>query len=67
MENVIITGFSNPTTEGVTLHLNKKASLKTGNIKADNFWVSWDKIGKELFDGYTEQQEVSERNNFRKI
>lgn len=65
MENVIITGFSNPTKEGVVLHLNKKASLKTGNIVSNEFWVSWDKIGHALFDGYTELQEVAERNELR--
>lgn len=64
--NVIITGFSNPTKEGVILHLNKKTSLKTCNIRNDEFWVSWDKIGAALFDGYTEKQEVAERNELRK-
>ena len=65
-KDVIITGFSNPTGEGVILHLNKKTSLKTGNITNDEFWVSWDKIGAELFDGYTEKGGVSERNELKK-
>jgi hypothetical protein len=62
----IITGFSNPTSEGIVLHLNKKTSLKSSNIVNNEFWVSWDKIGAALFDGYTELEEVSERNELRK-
>jgi hypothetical protein len=64
--DVIITGFSNPTSEGVILHLNKTSTLKTGNVANNEFWVSWDKIGKLLFDGYTDATEVSERNELRK-
>ncbi len=65
MEDVIITSFSNPTSEGVVLHLNKKASLKTGNMVSNEFWVSWDKIGEALIDGYTTKQEVSELRALR--
>lgn len=63
--NVIIIGFSNPTSEGVNLHLNEKASLKTGNIISDTFYVSWDKIGRALFDDYTELESVDDRNKLR--
>ena len=66
MEDVIITGFSNPTSEGVVLHLNKAARLKTGTGHFKEVWVSWDKIGMSLFDGYTKKQEVDERNELRK-
>lgn len=52
MENIIITHFSNPTSEGVILHLNNPTTLKSGTLAANEFWVSWDKIGKCLFDGY---------------
>jgi len=45
----IIESFSNVTSEGVTLHLKEKTSLKNGNIQSDEFWVSWDKIGESLF------------------
>ncbi len=62
---VIITSFSNVTAEGLTLHLNKKASLKTGNIKRKSFWISWDKIGALLFDNYTEEESVEIRNKLR--
>lgn len=65
--DVIITGFSNPTSEGVILHLNKTSTLKTGNVANNKFWVSWDKIGKLLFDGYTDATEVSERNELKKM
>lgn len=58
MKNIIITGFSNPTSEGVIIHLNQKASLKTGNLQAAEFWVSWDKIGALLFDSYAEGDSI---------
>ena len=64
-KEVIITSFSNVTAEGLTLHLNKKASLKTGNIKRKSFWISWDKIGALLFDNYTDEVEVKERKELR--
>jgi len=65
MSDVIITGFSNPTSEGVIIHLNKAARLKTGTGHFEEFWISWDKIGAALIYGYTEKQEVSERNKLR--
>lgn len=64
-KEVIITSFSNVTAEGLTLHLNKKTSLKTGNIKRKSFWISWDKIGALLFDNYTDEVEVKERKELR--
>lgn len=64
-EEVIITGYSNPTSEGIVLHTNISASLKTGNVKNTTVWVSWDKIGKALFDNYTERVEVSDLNELK--
>jgi hypothetical protein len=64
--NVIITGYKNPTSEGIILCLNKSTSLKTGNVRGTEFWVSWDKIGKELFDGYTNLSDVAELDKLRK-
>ena len=64
-KKAIITGFSNAGAKGVTLHLNEKTSLKTGNLKSDNFWVSWDKIGELLFDNYTNEESVSGRDKLR--
>jgi hypothetical protein len=66
-KDVIITGFKNVTSEGVVLTLNKKAKLKTGNIINNEFWVSWDKIGACLFDGYTDIDTVAGRNELREI
>ena len=39
IKDVIITGYSNVTKEGVVLHLNKKARLKRGNMSCIEFWV----------------------------
>lgn len=63
--DVIITGFSKPTKEGVVLHLNKPARLKTGTGYFQEVYVSWDKIGAALFDGYTEKMEVDELRKLR--
>jgi len=62
---VIITGFSNANKEGVTLHTNIPAKLKTGNVKGTSMWVSWDKIGKALLQDYTERCEVADLNELR--
>lgn len=63
--NVIITGYSNPTSEGVTIHLNKRAKLKNGHMHCDSWYVSWDKIGSALIEGYTEKCEVAELDKLR--
>lgn len=63
--DVIITGFSNPTSEGVVLKFNKPARLKTGTGHFKEVWVSWDKIGEALVAGYTDKMDVSERNKLR--
>ena len=64
-KDVIITAYSNVTKEGVVLHLNKKAKLKTGHLLSKEFWVSWDKIGEALIEGYTDKCEVSDRKKLR--
>ncbi len=64
MQEVIITGYT-AKSEGVILETNIPAKLKTANVKGTRIFVSWDKIGKLLFDGYTEKQEVSERDELR--
>ncbi len=56
--DVLINGFSNVTKEGVILHLNKKTSLKTANVKSNEFFVSWDKIGNLLFDNYCDSYDL---------
>ncbi len=65
MKDVIITGFSNPTSEGVTLHFNKPAKSKTGSLKSTEWRVSWDKIGRALIENYTEATEVKDRDELR--
>lgn len=64
-KKTIITEISHVTSRGVRFHLNKKTSLKSGNLKTDNFWVSWDKIGKLLFDDYTDDDSVNGRDKLR--
>ena len=64
-KEVIITGFSDATSEGVTLHTNIPARLKSGSLENSIVWVSWDKIGLALFDNYTQKSEVSDRNKLR--
>lgn len=54
----IIESFSNVTSEGVTLHLKKKTSLKNGNLESDEFWVSWDKIAESLFKEIKQDESI---------
>lgn len=65
MKDLIITGFSNVTSEGVTLKLNKKTRLAPMRIETDEFWFSWDAIGKKMFENYTELVEVADRDKLR--
>lgn len=65
IKELLITGYSNVTKEGVVIHLNKRAKLKTGNILSNEFFVSWDKIGESLFDGYCIDGGVEDRNKIR--
>ena len=64
METVIITGFK-ANSEGVILETNIPAKLKTGNVMGKIIWVSWDKIGKLLFENYTELEGVASRDSIR--
>lgn len=66
-KDVIITGYSNLTSEGLTLKLNKPVPLGEGRMATDEWWVSWDKIGEALFpDSYTNKITVEDRNKLRK-
>jgi outer membrane receptor for ferrienterochelin and colicin len=65
-QDVIITGFKNPTSEGIVIELNKPARLKTGTGHFKEFFISWDKIGKALIEGYTEKMEVNDLRELRK-
>lgn len=64
MEKVIIVSFT-AKSEGIILETNIPAKLKTGNVKGKSVWVSWDKIGKLLFENYTELESVASRDSIR--
>lgn len=66
MKDVILTGYSNLTKEGVVLHLNKPAKLKSGTGYFKEVWVSWDKIGAALFEDYTQKTDVDGMRKLRK-
>lgn len=66
MKNTLITGFSNPTNEGVTLRLNNFTTLKGGTMPSKTFYVSWDKIGKALFENYCDTDDLNELRKLRK-
>lgn len=51
--------------EGIVLHLNKAAKLKTGNIASKEFWISWDKIGESLLVDYCDVDSVEYRDELR--
>lgn len=47
MSGILIDGYCNVIKEGVTLHFNQKVSMN-GGLAADEWYVSWDRIGKGL-------------------
>lgn len=57
---VIITGFSKPSSEGIILHFNVPARLKTGIGAFSEIWVSWDKIGEALISEYASPSRCDE-------
>ena len=65
-KEVIITGYSNVTSEGIVLHTNIPAKLKGCNVEGTSVWVSWDKIGEALFQEYTQRSEVQDMRQLRK-
>jgi hypothetical protein len=64
MKKVIVTGYT-AKSEGVILETNIPARLKIGNTKQKETFVSWNKIGKLLFDNYTDAIEVSDLRELR--
>lgn len=67
MKKVIITGYT-AKSEGVILETNIPARLKsnrTPRLPSKETFVSWDKIGKLLFEDYTDEVEVKERKELR--
>ena len=66
-KEVIITGYSNVTKEGIVFQLNQKAKLKTGSILCKEFYVSWDKIGEALFQDYCNVGSVEHCDKLRSV
>jgi hypothetical protein len=64
MKKVIITSYK-ATKEGVVLETNIPARLKPNRMPSKKTFVSWDKIGKLLFEDYTDEVEVSELDKVR--
>ena len=64
METLIITGFT-AKSEGVILETNIPARLKPNRMPSKETFVSWDKIGKVLFENYTELEGVASRDSIR--
>ena len=64
MQKVIITGYT-VKEEGVILETNIPARLKPNRMPSKETFVSWDKLGKLLFEDYTDEVEVAERNKLR--
>ncbi len=49
--------------EGVSFTLTEKASLNGRGLKATKWYVSWDKIGKALFDEqYSDDERINTEN-----
>lgn len=61
----VITHIQNVTSEGVSVVLNQPTKLKSGVMKSKVFFLSWDKIGKELFENYEDSDKVSAFNKLR--
>ena len=67
MDDVIVIGTENITSEGLTLVLNKPARLKgRKGLKSKEWWLSWDAIGEAMIDGYTNKVSVEDRDKLRK-
>jgi hypothetical protein len=64
MKKVIITGYR-AIKEGVILETNIPARLKQKRMPSKETFISWDKLGKLLFEDYTEEVEVAELNKLR--
>ena len=64
MQKVIITGYT-AKKEGVILETNIPVRLKPNRIPSKETFVSWDKIGKLLFEEYTGEVQVAELKKLR--
>lgn len=59
MKKVIIVNF-NATKEGVILETNIPARLKPNRMPSRETFISWDKIGKALFEDYASPVEADD-------
>ena len=58
--SVVIKEIVSISSEGVTLRLSEKAALN-GTLRTDQWFVSWDKIGRALFkDQYSDAVNVKD-------
>ena len=64
MEKVIIVSYT-AKSEGVILETNIPARLKPNRMPSKETFISWDKIGKLLFEDYTELDGVASRDSIR--
>jgi hypothetical protein len=55
---VLIKKIRKTNSEGVSFELTESSSLN-GGLKSRHWWVSWDKIGAALFDGYSTTDDLS--------
>lgn len=65
MKKVIITHYSNVTNKGIVLHTNIPSKLKNGVMPSKSHFISWDKIGRLIFENYTEADSVKELSEMR--
>ena len=64
MSELLITEVSDIGPQGLQIHLNQKVTLN-GGLKADSWWVSWDKLGIALFSQYCDAPNVEDRREIR--
>lgn len=50
----------------MAIELNKPSRMKNNTMSTRHWWVSWDKIGKSLFDDYAENYSAHEIDCLRK-
>lgn len=64
--SVIIKTINSVTSQGVSFSLNKAARLNDDGMLAKEWYVSWDKVGRELFGAeYTDAETVKELDTIR--
>jgi hypothetical protein len=65
--DTIITKVTGVTSEGVGFELSKPSRIKgRDGLKTKTWWVSWDLIGRQVFEGYTNLDTVKSLDDLRK-